>query len=449
MVFDRVRQAVRAAPGPPARGPHACASASTATPRLAAGDRRASRDRRAARAPGRGGGTGRAWRVDADGHRRPRGRLRPRLGGRRPRARAGSAARSRPGRRATRGALASVARAPGGRTPSRRGVQEEPRLRRGAARGVPVAGRRPPPGGRWPPGAPGSGACAPSRAQPQQRRAARRRRGAPAPGTRCERGGRRRAPPSGSACGSIARSARPPRPGPRPPPVDQGHVGPLDRAVRPAGDQVDHRPRAVRATTRRPEVPLSSRCTMPGRSGAPTPPPPGRARSGYRARARRPGSAPWPGPGMHHQPGRLVHHDEVGVLVDDAEDARPARARATPGVRLGSWPHSEDRPQHQAPGRHHPHVDVPPARRPPARPPAPGRRRSAATTARSTRTPSSSAGTVDLSGQLEASGLASPSGPPRAPRGGAPRHRASRRPVPTAQGDRQQDVPTGCTHPPG
>ncbi len=47
------------------------------------------------------------------------------------------------------------------------------------------------------------------------------------------------------------------------------------------------------------------------------------------------GPARVPGPGVDHQPGRLVHHDQLGVLVDHVESHR--RVRAGPGLAGGTW----------------------------------------------------------------------------------------------------------------
>ncbi len=69
------------------------------------------------------------------------------------------------------------------------------------------------------------------------------------------------------------------------------------------------------ATTITPEVPLSSRCTMPGRDSPPMP-----LRSPHVVEQRvdeRAGGVT--GPGMHDQAGRLVDHHDVGVVVQDRQ----------------------------------------------------------------------------------------------------------------------------------
>ena len=124
-------------------------------------------------------------------------------------------------------------------------------------------------------------------------------------------------------CGGSAR----PRQGRR----IRGRAGPRGRGRRTA-----RRGRGGRAsflaTTSRPDVSLSSRCTMPGRF---TPPMPerlvaamGDERVDQRAASRLPAR------GMHDQPGRLVDDDQVVVLVDDGERdvPRPAGSAGSPAA---------------------------------------------------------------------------------------------------------------------
>ena len=90
---------------------------------------------------------------------------------------------------------------------------------------------------------------------------------------------------------------------------------------------------APRAPPRSSPPPAARTCR--GRGGARCP-----ARSGSGPPAARPRSASasvgprWPGAGMGHEPGRLVHHQQVGVLVDDLELRRRLVRRAG-GVRSG------------------------------------------------------------------------------------------------------------------
>ena len=84
------------------------------------------------------------------------------------------------------------------------------------------------------------------------------------------------------------------------------------------------------ATTSRPEVSLSIRCTIPGRSRPPIPEsvPPQWCSSAFTSV---PSGAP--GRGMHHEARRLVDDDEIGVLVDDVErDRLGRRAPIGPGA---------------------------------------------------------------------------------------------------------------------
>ena len=100
-------------------------------------------------------------------------------------------------------------------------------------------------------------------------------------------------------------------------------VAPLERARRTRS----RRPRyasSLRATTSRPDVSRSRRWTMPGRSGV-SPPATRAERARARACRRR-----MPGRGMHDDPGRLVHDEQVLVLVRDPERRAP-RPRARPG----------------------------------------------------------------------------------------------------------------------
>ena len=90
-----------------------------------------------------------------------------------------------------------------------------------------------------------------------------------------------------------------------------------------------------RATTSRPEVSRSSRCTIPARSGCSPP-----AASGcQRLRERRPAM---PGRGVRDHAGRLVHHEQVLVLVDDLEGNLVRRARL--GVARRAPPRPRARP---------------------------------------------------------------------------------------------------------
>ena len=85
--------------------------------------------------------------------------------------------------------------------------------------------------------------------------------------------------------------------------------------------------RSFLATTISPVVSLSSRCTMPGRF---TPPIPDRLAPQCAISALTSVPDAVPGGRMHHQPLRLVDHDQRIVLVDDIErdilrlPARPA-----------------------------------------------------------------------------------------------------------------------------
>ena len=69
-------------------------------------------------------------------------------------------------------------------------------------------------------------------------------------------------------------------------------------------------------------MPLSSRWTMPGRRAPPTPE---SRRAAVRERARRRASPSDARAGVHDEPRRLVHHQHVGVLVDDGERDRLGR----------------------------------------------------------------------------------------------------------------------------
>ena len=142
-------------------------------------------------------------------------------------------------------------------------------------------------------------------------------------------------------------------------------------------------------------MPLSSRCTIPGRSGAQTPAATSSARSGNRASSP-PTRVPLvvARPRVHHEPGRLVHHRHRVVGVHDLE--AHVRVRRHTGV---SQPRAA-RTVSVAPSR----SGVRPTDAPARRRPAPGRLRSARrpraretsatmATPRSTRTPASSAGT--------------------------------------------------------
>ena len=88
--------------------------------------------------------------------------------------------------------------------------------------------------------------------------------------------------------------------------------------------------RSFLATTMTPDVSLSRRWTMPGRR---TPPMPDRLSPQWASRALTRVLVGIAGRGMDDQPGRLVQHQQVGVLVEDVEvdglrpGARPARAR--------------------------------------------------------------------------------------------------------------------------
>ena len=88
----------------------------------------------------------------------------------------------------------------------------------------------------------------------------------------------------------------------------------------------------VRATTSRPELPTSRRCTMPGRCGSPDAGDLGKAGQ-QPVDERAVGVA---GAGMDDEPGRLVDDDHVVVDVDDAELDR--RVRPPAGVAPGTAP---------------------------------------------------------------------------------------------------------------
>ena len=94
----------------------------------------------------------------------------------------------------------------------------------------------------------------------------------------------------------------------------------------------------MRATASSPDVPLSSRCTMPGPVRAHRPRRrPGRPARGSGPAAPRPGSRVVPGAGVDDETGRLVHHGHQLVGVDDLEaHARlgaPRPSRRLAGIR--------------------------------------------------------------------------------------------------------------------
>ena len=147
-----------------------------------------------------------------------------------------------------------------------------------------------------------------------------------------------------------------------------------------------------RATTSRPDVSRSSRCTMPARSGSSPP-------------ATRPASAcasvPWrcPRAGWHDHAGRLVDDDQVLVLPGDANGVGRGRPAGAAPARLldahqlaaararGAWPSRRRRPSRArrrsaaAPRRASPRARR--GRRPGARPPPPpGRSAHAASASR-------------------------------------------------------------------
>ena len=184
--------------------------------------------------------------------------------------------------------------------PQRGGVQPRAahRQRRPAPR---RSARRRRPGGRWPRGGPGSGGSARSRAgtraatrPPGRGRWRSPRSGCGPPCPRAEtvmRVGSRAERPDGRVDHAAQRLELAPH---------QGQVAPLDLVRGRAGRPGRRRRSGVRATSSRPEVPLSRRCTMPGRAGSPTAASSGiagqqalhqRARAGCRRRGARPGPA--------------------------------------------------------------------------------------------------------------------------------------------------------------
>ena len=76
----------------------------------------------------------------------------------------------------------------------------------------------------------------------------------------------------------------------------------------------------MRATTMSPEVPRSSRWTIPGRSGSDPASRPDRIELGVAGQqAVHQGAGSVAGAGVDDQPGRLVHHQKVGIFVHHVE----------------------------------------------------------------------------------------------------------------------------------
>ena len=156
-----------------------------------------------------------------------------------------------------------------------------------------------------------------------------------------EPGGRRlagcahRPPPCAGDCADRGRSAHPHGEPGRHPRRD----GPVPRTAAPPRAQrcaAPARPSSarVRATTIRPLVSLSSRCTMPAR---------GRQRGPGVAReqAVEQRAAPVARRRMHHQPGGLVDHQQVFVLEHHLE--RPWAPAGRPGSAV--WAAARSRPR--------------------------------------------------------------------------------------------------------
>ena len=106
--------------------------------------------------------------------------------------------------------------------------------------------------------------------------------------------------------------------------------------------------RSFLATTIRPLVSLSSRCTMPGRR---TPPMPDRLSPQWAISALTSVPLSWPAAGWTTRPGRLVDDDEVVVLVARRR-ARSPRACGSAGAGGGSVERRRGRrPRPSRPGR--------------------------------------------------------------------------------------------------
>ena len=221
------------------------------------------------------------------------------------------------------------------REAERAGVQEravELERRRGARR----RRRRPPPGGRWPGGAPGSGGCGRSRAGTSSSDDVGRRGTPRAPRRRCAPS----RPPSRTAMRVGRRTDRPigasitPRGDVGHAPHERDVVGARRRARR-ASRRGSSYAAGVRATTSRPLVSRSRRCTMPGRAGSPTP----RELRVAREQAVHERAVGVARARVHDEPGRLGDHEHVVVLVahhdrrshgsaSGSAAARPARRGA-------------------------------------------------------------------------------------------------------------------------
>ena len=163
-------------------------------------------------------------------------------------------------------------------------------------------------------------------------------------GSGCGPGARRPGPGSGSGRASERPSGASIRPAVRfDGPWHQGQVLPPHL---PAGQLRDEAARApaVRATTSRPDVPLSSRWTMPGRSRSSA------VRGlGQLGQVGEPGqqpvhqgARPVAGPGMDHQTGRLVDHDHL-VVAHTTGTSTPGSAPRTPAGRPPRVPSTDSR----------------------------------------------------------------------------------------------------------
>ena len=174
-----------------------------------------------------------------------------------------------PGRRA--GATRTVRRSPvAGWSKARPAACRNGRGTVERRRGPRRRGRRPPPGGRWRPGGPGSGGCDRSRGGSRAAPLGAGRSNARHLVAGAGRAPVGRRPPSWRGLAASGRSARRRgrrRPRARPTPAPGSAARPC---ATPAGRRGRRRRPAVRATTSRPEVPLSRRWTMPGRCGSPT-----------------------------------------------------------------------------------------------------------------------------------------------------------------------------------
>ena len=155
-------------------------------------------------------------------------------------------------------------------------------------------------------------------------------------------------------------------------PPHQREVAPLDLVRPAAGPPARRRPRVDRATSSSPDVPLSSRCTMPGRSGSPTP-----AISGYRA-SRPCTSVPSAvaGAGVHHQARpacRPRARSSSAYTTGTSTSGSAVHGRPRRGEQVGRRRRDPCALGHPLrPGGDQPVVDGHPALRRPGRRPRPG-----------------------------------------------------------------------------